>query len=172
MAEQYPSFAQLSSLASPISTASVPELRDMLRKIHSSSTVGKETFASFLGSLKPDGRKDVSPLNQVVYKICEMLEEARHIAGEALADNEEEISYGQRLLDDTEEPGYESTRSSSLERPVSGKRNFKWKENTVPRSEPKRSKPALNEHPLVFRQKPGSEINTSQSLEIKPPPMS
>jgi hypothetical protein len=64
------------------------------------------------------------------------------ITAEALADNkEEEMSYGRRLLEDTEEPGYESSRSSSLEvTAVPKKRKFKWKENTVPRSQPKRTK--------------------------------
>ncbi|CZR51658.1 uncharacterized protein PAC_01535 [Phialocephala subalpina] len=128
------------SLTSAISNASAPELKDILRKINSTSPVGKETITRFMNSLDLDERNDSSALRDVVWKTCQELVEVRGILIETLADHEEEPPLGKQLLERSPDDGYESTRSSSLERQGSKKRKFKWKMNTVPRSEPKRTK--------------------------------
>ncbi|KUJ23379.1 uncharacterized protein LY89DRAFT_663826 [Mollisia scopiformis] len=132
-----------SSLASAVFNASAPELKDILRQIASISPFNKETVSYLLEYLQSDKWDDCSALRDVVFGLCEQLPSLASLVEEALIDNEEEVLIEKDLLEDSEEPGYESARSSSMDiQEASRKRKWKWKMHTVPRSESKRTRSA------------------------------
>lgn len=79
-------------------------------KINSILPVGRETVSHLMSFLRSDERNDCASLQDVICKTCQEIADVRVIVGEALADEEGPS------LQKSQHNGYESMRSSSLER--------------------------------------------------------